>query len=368
MADKASQLLIDVLGVYSPTKKEARLASLIKRRMREEFGYEKIQTDEVGNVIAETGRGPRSVLLCGHMDTVPGNLPVLVKDGKVYGRGAVDAKSPLCAMIAAGSRLQDAGIRVVVACVTREEGDSLGIQTLIRSGRIFDFAVFGEPGGSGKITVGYRGRVGVHLTARTEGGHASSPWAHESAVDASLSLFNLLKTYEKKHQVGNDHFRSLSLCLTLIKGGTYHNVLPNLARLTLDVRVPVGMSCDQVEKDFRRLVARRASRRSSAAFEVSFDEGTEPYQVDTSSSLLRAFQRAIILKTRQRPIMVRKTGTGDMNTLAASRGTPCVTYGPGEANLSHTKHEVVELNDYLRSIDVLHEAVRQLETLATRSN
>ena len=108
MADKASDLLVDVLRVYSPTASEGRLASLIKSRMESDFGYENVQTDEAGNVAAEVGRGEgsRTVLLCGHMDTVPGNLPVRVKDGRVFGRGAVDAKSALCAMIAAGSALQ----------------------------------------------------------------------------------------------------------------------------------------------------------------------------------------------------------------------------------------------------------------------
>src|SRR5713226_3202409 len=160
MADKASDLLVDVLRVYSPSAREGRLASLIKRRMEVDFGYENVQTDKAGNVVAAMGRGSRTVLLCGHMDTVPGNLPVTVKDGRVFGRGAVDAKSPLCALIAAGSALRDTGRRAVGACVTREEGDGLGIQSLIRGGRKFDFAIFGEPGGNSRITVGYRGRLG----------------------------------------------------------------------------------------------------------------------------------------------------------------------------------------------------------------
>jgi len=365
VADKASDLLVNVLRVYSPTTKEGKLAALIKRRMEVDFGYEDVQIDEAGNVVAEMGRGgSRTVLLCGHMDTVPGNLPVTVKDGRVFGRGAVDAKSPLCAMIAAGSALRDTGMRVVVACVTREEGDGLGIQSLIKGSRKFDFAVFGEPGGNGRLTIGYRGRLGVTLTTHAEGGHAGSPWAHESAVDASLSLLERLKKYEQDHQAGEDHFRSLSLCLTMISGGTYHNVVPSQARLTLDVRVPVGMKCAKVESEIRSIVSRQKPREDSTRFEVEFEEGTDPYEADPTSPLVRAFRRAIILTSKQRPVMVRKTGTGDMNTLASLRGTPCVTYGPGEASLSHTPHESVELTDYLKSISVIAEALRQLERLA----
>src|SRR5437870_7177549 len=247
--------------------------------MEFDFGYENVQTDKAGNVVAEVGRGgggSRTVLLCGHMDTVPGSLPVRVKDGRVFGRGAVDAKSPLCAMVAAGSALRDTGMRVVVACVTREEGDGLGIQSLIKGGRKFDFAIFGEPGGNDRITVGYRGRLGVTLTTRTEGGHAASPWAHESAVEASLSLLERLKWYDREHMVADDHFRSLSICLTVIRGGVYHNVLPNHARLTLDVRVPVGMNCAQVESEIRSSVSRQKPREDSTRFTVQFEGGTQP--------------------------------------------------------------------------------------------
>ena len=162
---------------------------------------------------------------------------------------------------------------------------------MIKGGRKFDFAVFGEPGGNGRITVGYRGRLGATLTTRTEGGHAGSPWAHESAVDASLSLLERLKKYEQEHLVADDHFRSLSVCMTMIRGGTYHNVLPSQARLTLDVRVPVGMNCAQVESEIRSIVSRQKPREDSTRFKVEFEGGTEPYEADPTSPLLRAFRR-----------------------------------------------------------------------------
>ena len=81
------------------------------------------------------------------MDTIPGMIEVREVDGRVYGRGAVDAKSAMCAMLSAAANLDSEDIRITVACVTREEGDSLGVNTLIADGGDYDFAVFGEPGG-----------------------------------------------------------------------------------------------------------------------------------------------------------------------------------------------------------------------------
>ncbi len=357
-------LLADVLKAYSPSTKEGRVARLLRSRMKR-MGYKNVRIDSAGNVIGEAGGGRTRVLLCGHMDTVPGRLPVVLKDGKLTGRGAVDAKSPLCAMVVAGHRLRDGrDIHLTVAGVTREEGDGLGVATLIRGGKKFDYAVFGEPSGAGKITVGYRGRINAHLTIRTEGGHAGSPWAHTSALDSSLSILDSLKKYEKDNTVKGDHFRSLSVSPTILRAGTFHNVVPNIAEVTLDVRVPPGTTCKQVEREIRRIAEQYSRANNASRVEVNFEEGTDPYEADGDSPIVRAFQRAIILKLGTRPVRVNKTGTGDMNTLAAALGTDCVTYGPGEANLAHTSGEFVLVDDYLKSIEVLTEAVRQVATLS----
>ena len=64
--------------------------------------------------------------------------------------------------VSGGAALE--GMKVTMACVTREEGDSLGGETLIESGGDYDYAVFGEPAGAGRVTVGYRGRTAARIT------------------------------------------------------------------------------------------------------------------------------------------------------------------------------------------------------------
>ena len=183
-------------------------------------GSNEIRTDKAGNAIGEMGSGHPHVLFCGHMDTVPGFLKVKVVGDRIYGRGAADAKSPMCAMISAvsGTPIPE-GMKVTMACVTSEEGDSLGVETLIDAGGDYDYAVFGEPAGAARVTVGYRGRTAARITVRTHGGHASSSWAHPSAVDESLDIMSLIKEYERKNTIEGDHYRSLSASLTVIRGG-----------------------------------------------------------------------------------------------------------------------------------------------------
>jgi LysW-gamma-L-lysine carboxypeptidase len=355
------KLLLDSLKIYSPTTQEAELASFLADRMSV-LGYSNVRIDKAGNAIGEIGKGKTKLLLCGHMDTVPGNLPVSHKQGRVYGRGAADAKSPLCALLLAGAASADSGVAITFAGVTQEEG--AGIDQLIRGGDTFDYAVFGEPSGANRITIGYRGRVSLHVTIRTAGGHAGSPWAQRSAYDEFNLLLSRLKRYERSKEIQGDHFRSVSISPTLVRAGTYHNVIPNTCEATLDLRLPPSIPSFRAIEEVRYFAGQTDE---GVMIDVAEGEPTEAYEADSSSTLVRAFQRAILLKLKTKPSLVRKTGTGDMNTFAHKKSAACVTYGPGLSRTSHTDGEMVQVKDYLGSIEVLKEAIRQLNALGAAS-
>jgi LysW-gamma-L-lysine carboxypeptidase len=360
MIDEVS-FLADSLGIYSPTGKEERFASFLEKKVVE-AGFS-VQRDTAGNVIASTGKGGKKVLLCCHMDTVPGFISVREEDGRVYGRGASDAKGPLCSFFLASLPFIDSKeIRLTLAFVTREEGDSLGINTLIKKGEKYDYAIFGEPSGCSRIVIGYRGRVGFWLKARTEGGHAGSPWAHKSALEKTVEAIGMVRSLEKKYS-GKDNYHSLSVCPTILKAGSYKNVVPAKASAYLDVRIPPSVNSQAVISEILRIARGLASDGSNVY--VRFDEPTEPYEVDINSLVVRALQRAIIISIGKKPIFVRKTGTGDMNTFAHLTGTQSTTYGPGISELSHTNKEYIEVEDYLASIKVLGEALKQVSSLSS---
>jgi LysW-gamma-L-lysine carboxypeptidase len=356
------KLLLDSLRIYSPTTKEAPYASFLGERM-ERLGYRRVRTDGAGNVIGQIGKGKISLLLCGHMDTVPGNLRVRRTGDSVYGRGAADAKGPLCALLMAGAAAADDGIGITFAGVTEEEGDGAGIERLMRSRGDFDYAIFGEPGGADRITVAYRGRVALHVTVRTKGGHAGSPWAHKSAFNEFLTALEKMRAYELSKEVPGDRFRSISITPTLIRAGNYQNVIPSICEATIDMRLPPSITSARAISALRSTVTRSGE---DVRVEIKPGEPTEAYEVDGSSLLLRSLQRAIILNLKSRPGLIRKTSTGDMNTFARKKRTECVTYGPGVSATSHTDGEVVQIADYLNSIEVLKEAFKQLVALGQR--
>lgn len=356
------RLLVESVKIYSPTTKEAGLASFLADEMKL-LGYSKVRLDSAGNAIGDIGSGRIRLLLCGHMDTVPGRLPVRETKEAVYGRGAADAKSPLCALLMAGARAADSGVRITFAGVTEEEGDGAGIEQLIRSGPEFDYAVFGEPSGADRLTIGYRGRVSLQLTVRTAGGHAGSPWANRSAFDGFTSVMRRLKQYESSRAVEGDHFRSPSITPTLVRAGTYQNVIPGKCEATLDLRLPPSMPSSTAIREIRAI-----AEKAQVGVKVTVGAGppTEAYEASPGSTLVRAFQRAIIISLKASPKLVRKTGTGDMNTFARKMGAECLTYGPGPSATSHTDGEIVMIRDYLNSIEVVEEAIAQLSALGPR--
>ena len=356
------RLLLDSLRIYSPTNNESRLSRLLQSRMQE-LGFKNVRTDRAGNSIGEMGTGKRHLLFCGHMDTVPGVIRVRREGDRIYGRGAADAKSPMCAMISAAAAAKNPSVRVTMACVTREEGDSLGVKTLIEDGGDYEAAVFGEPGGANRVALGYRGRVEGVLTAKTHGGHASSSWAHASAVDEALAVVLKMREYEKSNAVGEDHYRSVNVSVTMIRGGSYSNVIPKSCTVTLDVRLPPGATSAAIESDLAGVLEDHARTRSDVAFRLRFEEATAAYEAPKDSLVVRAFQRSIIKGLSTRPVLTHKTGTGDMNTLAQLMGIPCVTYGPGDSKLEHTEGEYVEVGDYLSSIKVLKGVIHEFATL-----
>ncbi|MGQ9538970.1 MAG: M20/M25/M40 family metallo-hydrolase [Candidatus Bathycorpusculaceae bacterium] len=149
MKEYAVQLLTKMLEIYSPSGKEEEISRFLAEEMAK-IGFH-VKRDSVGNVIGEIGKGKPLILLCGHMDTVTGYIPVQKMDNKLYGRGAVDAKASLAAMTAAASTLTaEDSAKIIVAGVVDEEGKSTGIKNLLKEGLTADYAIFGEPSGAEK--------------------------------------------------------------------------------------------------------------------------------------------------------------------------------------------------------------------------
>jgi LysW-gamma-L-lysine carboxypeptidase len=337
---------------------------MLKETCVNELGFEQAHIDSVGNVIAVKGAGDPKIMLCGHMDTVPGEIPVKVKDGYIYGRGASDAKAALIAMLLAASEFRKQRGTIIFAAVVDEEGNATGVKQLVKNKLPLDYAIFGEPSGIEKITIGYKGRLSIRLACDVGNStHASAPWLAKNSIEEIYDFWNAIKS--EISLTGNENksrSNSISCSLTEITGGSSHNVTPQKCKITIDIRIPTTTTCNNVQEQLKGIIERIAADKSVKAT-YRIEDKTEPFESNHSSPLVRALSLSIIDVCKRHAILVRKTGTGDMNVLGNALAIPVVTYGPGEAHASHTANEHVETTEYVSSIDVFSRALFHLSRL-----
>lgn len=359
----AVKMLEKALRLYTPSMSESPMAEFLADKC-DDLGFDDIRIDEVGNITASKGRGRPVIMLCSHMDTVPGRIRVRRDGDALYGRGSSDAKGPLMAMLFAAASARDC--KVIFVGAVDEEGNAAGIKHLTSQKLDVDYAVFGEPSGLHKITVGYKGRLAINLRIDVgSSAHASAPWLAKNAIHESAVFSARLKESLESGQESKQRGKALTATITEVKGGTSHNVTPKECETTMDIRIPADTGCKQVEEKIATTVRELSRERGVEAFYSILDE-TEPFEAAPGSTLVRALTLAVSEREGKHPLLIRKTGTGDMNIIGNRMSVQVVTYGPGDPHLAHTTEERISVDEYLRGIEVLKEAISQIKRLHDR--
>jgi LysW-gamma-L-lysine carboxypeptidase len=363
MSDYPVSLLTSMLEIYSPSGKEAEISNFLAREM-ENLGFH-VRKDEVGNVIGEIGQGKPVILLCGHMDTVEGYIPVRVENNKLYGRGAVDAKAPLAAMIIAASTFVKKSFpgKILVVGVVDEEGSGRGIKHFIKEGIQPDYAIFGEPSGIGKIVFGYKGILDIKITCETPSGHTAAPWLFDNAIEKAMEIWRQIRKLHLREEKLGSRFYSITSCLTKINGGNASSMIPSKCDIYVQLRIPPQFTPEQVFNDVKRKIKRYQETNPKVSVKVEMGGVTNAFEADRRSVLVRALAWAIRKTTLNYASFSRKTGTGDMNVLGNALKIPVVTYGPGDSRLDHTPNEHIDLQEYLTSIKAYQKALMKLTEL-----
>ena len=340
-----------MLRIPSLSGQEGDVARFLVEQMRA-LGFHSY-VDGAGNAVGEVGTGPEIVLL-GHIDTVPGVVPVRIDGGKLYGRGSVDAKGPFATFVAAAARLVSRGeLRarlVLVGAVEEEAASSKGAQYVVD--RYAPVAcVIGEPSGWDRLTLGYKGRLLV-------AGRWEQPMAHSAGRDLAVAehavgFWNAVAAHCAAHNTGKTQlFEQLLPSLRAIASGS--DGLTDWAALTIGIRLPLDIDPDGLANELAQ---------TSVGGQLHFRGGCPAYRGDKNNPLVRAFLKSV-RAAGGTPGFLLKTGTSDMNVVGPAWRCPILAYGPGDSSLDHTPDEHVDVAEYLRAIDVLAGALQQLsETL-----
>ena len=358
----AVKTLEKALKLYTPSLREKSMADFLADKC-DDLGFHGIHIDDVGNLIATKGSGSPKILLCGHMDTVPGRVRVRKEGDSLFGRGSSDAKGPLIAMLFAAASVKEENGTVMFVGAVDEEGNATGIKNLVKNKPDVDYAIFGEPSGTKQITIAYKGRIAINLKINVQdSAHASAPWLAKNAIEETGIFVNEIKRILESGQENKKKGMLLTATLTEIKGGASHNITPKECDSTLDIRIPVDMNCNMVEEKISTAVNEIAGRQGVEAFYSIIDE-TEPFEAPHNSPLVRALTLGVIDIEKSRPMLIRKTGTGDMNVIGSQLKIPVVTFGPGDPHAAHTIDEKISIDEFLRGIEVLKRTISHLKRL-----
>lgn len=352
----AIEFLRELVSTPSPCGDEAAAVGVFVRTAAA-LGFE-AWVDGAGNGVAwrkAPGHAePGAEIVClGHIDTVAGFPEVRVDDrGVLWGRGAVDAKGPLAAMLFAAARAALApgtGVRVIAA-VGEESPNSPGA-CFVRDRLRPAACIIGEPSGADGVTLGYKGRLIAHASARVSGAHSAGPGG--SAADAVLAWWaGVLRRVEGLNAGREGAFETVQAGVRSM--ATRHDGFIDHAEMTAGFRLPTWATPAQAQ-------GWAAESACGLGVELRFDGQIEAHRSERSDAVAQAISAAIRAEgMTPRPKV--KTGTADMNVVAPAWRCPIAAYGPGDSALDHTPHERVSLEEYARSIAVLTRAIGALST------
>lgn len=362
--------LRDLVRIRSYSGEEGEIAARVAEEMRR-LGYHQVYRDHAGNIVGRVGKGTQRLLFDGHMDTVGIGNPATwhedpfsgsVQDGMLYGRGSVDMKSGLAAMIYSVKALLDADLlpkgEIIVAAVVQEEpAEGVAIRSLIDDEGLWpSFVVLGEPTNL-DIALGHRGRVELLVSTEGRACHGSAPELGENALYAASKVIFGVELLAG--QLGDDpKLGKGSIAVTCIDcPSSSRNMVPDHCELIIDRRLTLGETRERAISEIRQILQREGVRgdvvvaeRETRTYTGHIDRGVEyypPWLMPDDSPLVKAAVRGVERALEHKPRLRVWGFSTDGAYTRGEAGIPTIGFGPGDDRLAHTANEQVRVADVL---------------------
>lgn len=323
-----------------------------------------------------TGTEPRLVYIC-HMDTVvtgdgwsPATPPfdAVVRDDRLYGRGACDMKSGLaCALsalfglfddIEAQGSLPRRGFSLI--CTVDEEDQMRGAEAAIEAGWVgsSEWVLDTEPT-DGQIQVAHKGRTWFELTMTGVTAHASQPWEGADAVAAMAEAISEIRRAFAALPA-HDELGPATVTFGQIAGGYQPYVVPDACTAWIDMRLVPPTDTQAACRIVTDAIdaAEAAVPGAHGSFRITGDRPA--IERDPASPLLATLSDAVRAATGQPADIGFFTGYTDTAVIAGTcANRTCLSYGPGSLALAHKPNEYVPKADVARVEAVLRALMRK---------
>lgn len=362
--DALDELLLKLIATHSLSTKEGDCAALIVSELRQ-LGMD-VNTDVMGNVIGRLKLGPGPIVMIDcHLDTVPvvdatkwtAAPDGEKRDGRIYGRGSVDMKGPMAAVIHAISAIRSVNRGTIVFAGTVAEELVEGPAAIAVAKAVSpDFVIICEPS-QRRIARGQRGRAEIVIDVKGSSSHSAYPGEGINAVEVMADVITALRELTPP----NDATLGEGILVLIdAKSEPYPSLstVPERCRATFDRRTLVGEKESHILEPIREIVARVVGRwGATATVELATHQHTTytGYDVTTTKfapAWLYELDDVVVaraaegLKTAGIDAVVTHyrfctNGSGTAGYL----GIPTIGYGPGHEDQAHKVDESIELSD-----------------------
>ncbi|TWT13460.1 M20 family metallopeptidase [Planomicrobium sp. CPCC 101079] len=344
------ELLKKLIEIKSDTKSGANEALLFCAAWLKEHGQEAAIHNNNGYLMltAEKGQGSETIVWNGHVDVVPGHdsqfIPV-EKMGRLYGRGSADMKAGVAAMMMAFVELDPSALSRIVQLhiVTDEEiGGHNTSEWLVAQGFTGDFVICGEPTNL-KIGLQSKGVLHMDLVFKGKPAHGSRPWEGCNAIESAMTFHSNLPTLPFQRE-STSYFDYPSVNLAIINAGERYNVVPDLCRVSYDIRFLPG-------QDPKDIVGQMASlaKELEVGMEQKADITTPALVTKPEHPYIKSLQQAIRKAGYPEPVLFGQHGAADTRYYAAAMGGEgAIEFGPAGADWHGDEEYVIisSLFDY----------------------
>ncbi len=362
------------LNTENPPGKTTEILTWINHWAEKENIKSNIQEYEEGkgNIVLKLGEADRSILICGHLDTVPlGDIrnwdydPLGAESiGEyIYGRGSADMKGGIAAILGSLKtlklRLQEKDMKynIIFLGTSDEEVGLGGAIASLELGilKSCDFLIIPEPTGN-KVGIAEKGVLWLSVYSKGVSAHGSTPSKGVNAIEEMVKLFPTLHDIVPKDQ--NDILGKSTLNIGVFKGGKSANVVPEEAIIYCDYRlVPPHQP-----SEFARTVERELNiiaQDSPAKFSYEVKQTMSAIQ----TSIHNPFVKKFIEKVKDPSVIGLDYGTdGAVLVENSPKELPFVIFGPGNPKRIHVANERVKIVDVQAVEEIFTEFLFEVAT------
>jgi acetylornithine deacetylase/succinyl-diaminopimelate desuccinylase family protein len=334
------------------------------------------------NVIARVlGNGTgRSLMFNGHTDTVlPFQMTVdpfaaTLKDGNIYGRGAVDMKGALACFMMTMVAMSRSGFvpggDVIFTGVIGEEGKSEGTEYIVKSDIRADAAIVGEPSDY-EYAISHRGLEWFDVTIRGKASHSGRPDKGVNAIEHAMTFIQRVKQdlYPILKEKYDEYSGESVMNFGTITGGTEQSTVADICVIRLDRRYIPGETKESVMSEYQSIIDQLKAEdpRFDAEIQVTPESLLELYHppliTSVNEPIVSAVRESIKDVIQREPTITRGIGWSDAALLRVYANIPTVVFGPGDLSLAHTENEHISVEDLVNGTDIYCRLVQKFTTL-----